>query len=370
MPADGWPVVIYAHGTGGNYRSFVENGVAASLGHVKDAKGAVSQMAVIGIDGSMHGPRRGSTDSPDKLFFNLRNPRASRDNTYQGAADKFQLVRLIKSINLQASQSPTGEAIKFDLNRIYYYGHSQGTIEGVPFLAYEPEVKATVLSGAGGYLLESLLNKTKPVNVAGLIQLALADNGVDNNHPLLNLVQLFFEEVDAVNYGRLMFIKPLTGVGAKHTLLTYGVADSFTPPRTIDALGWSMEIRLARQSAERCGDGVCNGSESCKTCAADCSKCPAGSTCGDGNCEGKERCYNCQEDCKPCPPLYATDDPPVKDNIYTEGETYTCSMVRYSSDGSYDDHFVAAKHPHARTQTSMFLGTAARDGGPTVVKVK
>jgi hypothetical protein len=372
MPAEGWPVVIFAHGTGGSYRSFINNGTAAALAHVKDDLGAtVSQMVVIGIDGSMHGPRRGSTDSPDELFFNLRNPKAARDNTYQGAADKFQLVRMISGVDWDNTQSPTGEAIKLDPSRIYFFGHSQGTIEGIPFLAFEPDVKGTVLSGAGGYLIGSLLAKTKPVNVAGLVKLALADGQVGTSHPLLNLLQLYFEEVDTINYGKAMFNKPEESVGAKHTLLSYGVADSFTPPGTIDSLGWAMGIRQVNQSAQRCGDGVCNGNESCATCEEDCKKCPDGTTCGDGNCDKTkaERCSVCPEDCGACPPLYALDDPPVSGNVQNNSEDFTAAMVQYVSDGTYDDHFVAFDNPDGKTQTTHFLGTAARDGIPTIPKV-
>jgi hypothetical protein len=45
-----------------------------------------------------------------------------------------------------------------------------------------------------------------------------------------------------------------------------------------------------------CGDGTCDSSEDCSTCPEDCGEC----TCGDGTCEGDENCFNCQADCGPC----------------------------------------------------------------------
>ena len=42
MPASGWPVVLYAHGTGGNYLSFVSGGVAERL--------ARAGLASVGVD--------------------------------------------------------------------------------------------------------------------------------------------------------------------------------------------------------------------------------------------------------------------------------------------------------------------------------
>jgi parallel beta-helix repeat protein len=46
-----------------------------------------------------------------------------------------------------------------------------------------------------------------------------------------------------------------------------------------------------------CGDSVCNGSESCSTCASDCGSC---TSCGDGACNGGESCSTCASDCGAC----------------------------------------------------------------------
>jgi predicted esterase len=347
MPPSGWPVLIYAHGTGGNFRSFVENGTAATMAGIKRGPAALAQMAVIGIDGGMHGPRRGSELSPDELFFNLRNPRAARDNVYQAAADKFQLVRLVETLDLDTGSSPTGNAVTFDKSKIYFLGHSQGTVEGIPFAAYEQKVQGLVLSGAGGNLVESVLNKTKPYNIAAAIQLFFADGRVTNMHPLLNLLQLFFEEVDALNYAQALYAVPETGVEAKHTFLAWGVADSYTPPITTQALGTAMAARLLDQPAERCGDAVCGfWSENCDTCDADC---PPADT--------------CEVAAKPYPLVVA----PVKGNLLGDaGKKVTAVTVQYVSDGSYDDHFVLTQNSKAKDQTAVFFGTAAVDGTPTV----
>ncbi|MBW2735641.1 MAG: hypothetical protein JRH20_24925 [Deltaproteobacteria bacterium] len=49
----------------------------------------------------------------------------------------------------------------------------------------------------------------------------------------------------------------------------------------------------------RCGDDSCNGTETCKTCPADCGPCPP--ECGDGQCNGDETCATCLGDCGACP---------------------------------------------------------------------
>ena len=44
-----------------------------------------------------------------------------------------------------------------------------------------------------------------------------------------------------------------------------------------------------------CGDGACNGDESCGTCEADCGPC-----CGNGVCGAPETCMTCPADCGMC----------------------------------------------------------------------
>ena len=149
-PAAGWPVVIYQHGTGGDYKSFIGDGSGRQAAKVTDASGAViAQMAMIGTDQVLHGPRAPAGTDVDTAFFNFLNLPAAHDNAKQGALDAFTVVRLIHAVDV-ASAPTTGKRIKFDASSIYFKGHSQGGLTGPLFLAAEPEVKAAILSGAGG----------------------------------------------------------------------------------------------------------------------------------------------------------------------------------------------------------------------------
>ncbi len=71
--------------------------------------------------------------------------------------------------------------------------------------------------------------------------------------------------------------------------------------------------------AARCGDGTCNGMETCSTCAGDCGQCAA--VCGDRTCNGTETCMSCPGDCMPCPTM-----PRCGDSTCNGSETCTtCS---------------------------------------------
>lgn len=230
MPASGWPVAIYAHGTGGDYHSFRDSGTAAWL--------ASAGIACVSIDQVMHGTRQ-NTATPDVAFFNFQNPLAARSNPLQGALDDFQVVRLI--LNFDYTERRTGgQTVRFDPDRIYFFGHSQGSVTGVPFVATEPLVKAAVLSGAGGVLYLTMLYKTQPTDIAGLVKLLLRDDPLDEYNPFLALVQMFMDRADSVSYGRLLVEEPPPGREPLNVFQTEGLVDHYVPLPCIEALATAI----------------------------------------------------------------------------------------------------------------------------------
>ncbi len=231
MPAGGWPLVLYAHGTGGSFRSHVTEGVAARLATIDDGAGGQVHAAVLGIDQVQHGPRRGaSTASPNDLFFNFTNPSASRGNPLQGAADQISLVRFAKGLDLLAPSSPTGAEIKF--GAVAYWGHSQGATEGAIAMPYVAGVTGVVLSGEGASLIDALLSKKSPVDIASAIPFVLQDPGVSTSHPVLSLLQNAIDVADPLNHARFLAAAPIAPITAKHVFQPYGLKDTFAPPVT------------------------------------------------------------------------------------------------------------------------------------------
>lgn len=233
MPAEGWPVVVYAHGTGGSFRSHVDG-----LGSDLSALG----YATIGYDGVQHGTRRGDSDlPPDVLFFNVVNPRAARGNVLQGAVDVLALERFAREFSVEAGASPTTGAIRTNPNKVVFFGHSQGSTVGSLALAVEHGYAAAILSGAGGGLLLSLLAKTEPIDIAGGIDVVLQESGSEF-HPVLNLIQMYFEGADPLNYASDILHNRPEGATTPSVFQTYGLGDSYTPDATIEVLATTMGI--------------------------------------------------------------------------------------------------------------------------------
>ncbi len=238
MPAGGWPLAVYGHGSTGSFRSHVRTEVAGALSNVATPSGTV-QFAVLGVDQVQHGPRRGSSDGdPNTLYFNFANPDAARGNPIQGAADQIALGRFGAALDLSAAQSG-GDAIRIDPTAVVFFGHSLGSIHGSLGVPYSSVYKAAVLSGNGASLMHSLLNKTEPVNIAAGIPFVIADFDSKNDvpggdmHPVLSLVQHYIDPADPLNFARTIGVAPPMGGTAKHTFQTYGLGDSFSPPVTL-----------------------------------------------------------------------------------------------------------------------------------------
>jgi dienelactone hydrolase len=317
MPASGWPVALYAHGTGGSYKSFIADGTARRL--------ADEGLAVISIDQVLHGPRNPG-ESPEVSFFNFSNPLAARDNTLQGAADDFSLLRLAQG--LEHVDPPTdadpGRTIRFDPERIYFFGHSQGGLTGPPFLAFEPEVDGAVLSGAGGLLYLSMLHKTEPIDITALVAAVIRDQPLDEFNPTLALLQTWIERSDPVNYGPLLARTPPPGpdgapLAPKHVFQSEGLVDSYTPPVSIEGLATAIGGQLVAPVLQPLEGLALRGG----------------------------------------PVLEA----PVTGNL--DGTTVV--LLQYAAQGS-DGHFVVFDVPAAQRQSAEFLGTLAATGAATVVE--
>lgn len=313
-PANGWPLLVYAHGTGGSLRNHITAGIAADFAK-GDASSPATPMATIGFDGVLHGKRRGaSTKDPEELVYNFLNPAAARDNALQGGADLFAVIRAVSG--------GTFAGASIDATKIALWGHSQGGNAAAIATAFETGNGATVLSGTGGLLLLTFLNKTQPVNIAGVLPFVLGDPRVDDMHPVLNLLQMYFERSDPVNFGPLAPTLPrhlLHVMGANALADVAGMpkhADNYSPEPTQRAYAASARLPLRGPKVDP-DTGL-------QEIAA-----------------------------------------PVKGNLSIDGKPITAAQVQYQP-GNYDGHFVSTQNPAARNVVRVFVETFVKEGTPTI----
>jgi hypothetical protein len=237
MPATGWPVAIYSHGTGGGWESYLSDGTGSRL--------AQQGIATISMDQVLHGPRNPGGD-PEIDFFNYSNPLAARDNALQGAADAFSQHRLVENLVVDGAT--------FDASKVYFFGHSQGGVTGAGYVAFEPNLGGAVLSGTAGNLTLALLGKTEPANIPDLVTTLVRDKPIDENNPSLALVQMWMERADPINYAPLMVRSPVAG--PRNVFQTEGFPDHYTPNPAIEAFATALGADIANNPDHKDIEGI------------------------------------------------------------------------------------------------------------------
>ncbi|MBM4345385.1 MAG: hypothetical protein FJ100_18595 [Deltaproteobacteria bacterium] len=237
------PLVLSAHGTGGDWMSYVDGGkfkISDQLG----AKG----LAIASIDQPMHGPR---CDPPlkdealDAKTFNFLNITAGRSGFRQSALDSVAMARMARQglLDVPAEFSPDGKKVSFDPARLMFIGHSQGGLSGSLLAAIEPEITTFVLSGAGAGLSLTIMQRKDPLDIAALVStvMQLEPGELSESHPAISLVQALADATDPLAYGHLVFSRP-AGVEPPNLLLTEGLLDKATPADTSEALAACMGL--------------------------------------------------------------------------------------------------------------------------------
>ncbi|MED5463724.1 MAG: hypothetical protein VX699_03650 [Myxococcota bacterium] len=232
-----YPVVIYAHGTGGDAYSFVEE-TAGRL--------AARGLAGISMDQPLHGQRKkGRHFSASTASFNFANPDAARSTFRQGAVDIFALTRrLQEGLLIPAEVSPTANDLCLKGESIGFFGHSQGGITGAMAAAYEEAVDAWMFSGTGGGLSITILERKDLMDFKGLMTLLLqfqANETLTELHPTLQVIQSVVDITDPIHYAPYWSARSGPS-GLQNILLTSGEIDAQTPHRTGAALALAARI--------------------------------------------------------------------------------------------------------------------------------
>lgn len=321
MPAAGYPIAIYAHGTGGDYRSFIRDRTAAAL--------AAEGVAVLGIDQIFHGERAAAGTSPESAFFNFLNPSAGRTNNRQAALDLVQAGRFVRRFTFPLRLGDAGSrTVRFDPAHVMFFGHSQGGLNGPLWLAADDGASSAVLSGAGGSIAIALLEKTEPINIPNLITAALGLSLGEfvTLHPVVSLLQMLVDPSDPQHYGRYIIREPRPMMRPAHVYQTQGFIDRYAPPAGIAALALSIGLPLTLPVVfPEPGYALVSGTLSRL---------------------------------------------PLRGNLGTTATPVSGSWMQFDSEVGRDGHFVVFDIPSARLRAAAFLGTAARDpaGVPTVVE--
>lgn len=249
MPAQGFPIAVYGHGSGGDAGSHVFSEGSALI------KGGVP-MAMLGFDGVLFGERQknpdGSRLSSEQMFTMLTtNPVTLRESWRQTVIDMLVIYDLLERGAFVLPPVPGGsEPVKFDPSYGMYMGHSQGSQEAGMLLGVTGQIKNAFLSAGGGGISmafvdevpdladfgfdidESVTSFMEGKSVATILGMLFGvGEGVLSYDAFLtsHFVQGLTEVLDPLDYAPRFIKEPPKGMTSKNIAQTIGIGDTQTP---------------------------------------------------------------------------------------------------------------------------------------------
>lgn len=266
MPPGGFPLMIYFHGSGGEWREAIDRGPLPQLKEYRNTNAPLGSgpaeylarrgIAVLGFDFPLHGGRKTPPDTSGLELYNLfGNIDVTIDNMQVGAMEVVYLTRLIPKLEvpvaLSANFNPgaaTDGMIRFDPARLSAMGHSMGTTFGIPIASVDPRIKGYVFSGAGGSLIEIANSAHEPVNLKPFIELLLGfgeGQEIRRSHPLLHVFQNLWDLSDPAAKGRYVAQEPRPGMQPRPFFMTAGIRDGYFHPNAETATAVSLGATAA-----------------------------------------------------------------------------------------------------------------------------
>jgi len=326
MPANGFPLLLYFHGSGGVHDQVVD----------------ASRSPAAGVDGppgegpAMFYARQGIAAagaplpvSPDRVpgateiaYINFSNLGNFTFLFRQGVIEQRMFTSALLDYHMppavlsSCSGVTTPTDIFFDADNFYAGGQSQGGMYTNLFGAVDPRPKAFVPTGAGGLWALMILTGGNFTSVVEILGPTLGTSkDLTFLHPGLHALELAWETAEPLVFAPHLARRPLPGYPARPIYEPVGMNDGYFETPIYDAIALAY-------GHEQAGDAVWSSLQSSLAL------------------EGFDGIV-----------AY-----PVTNNVLSEnGESYTGVVVQYEGDGIVDPHAIYRQRDEVIHQYSCFL---------------
>jgi hypothetical protein len=358
MPAAGYPLVVYFHGSGGLSTAIEDRGTwhpepdpnkcpdkhqdewngvkgcntkGEGPAHVLAPHGFAMVNMALPVN-----PER-LPGASDTAYLNLNNVAAGRDLFRQGVIEQRMLIKAMSTLQIdQASVAacsqlalPGGETkFKFDTTHLYGQGQSMGGQYVNLMGAVEPLMLGAVATGAGGYWSYFILYTSLIPDLGqkiGTIFLGTPAK-LSHLHPGLFTFQIAWEPVDPMIYMPRVARRPLKGHPQRSIYEPVGKGDSYFPTQTYDAMALAY-----------------------------------------GHKEGGKVVWPTMQEALKLDGLDGLISYPIKDDLTSStGQKYTGAILQYEGDGVYDPHAIYTQLDDVKYQYGCFLESMLKTGKATI----
>ncbi len=359
MPAGGYPLHMYFHGSGGLSAALVDRGTwrvesdptkcpegklekwLGTLGCNTKGEGPAFVVAPFGLAAASSAlpinPER-VPGASEHDYINFANLAAMRDTFRQGVIEQRLFMKALRTLTIPPSvvatctglSLPTGEtAYHFNDGPVTAQGQSMGGMYTNMVGAIEPRIQAVVPTGAGGYwsYFITLPNVLGYPHVGGFIA---AYAGTDDNliffHPMLHLFQTGVEPIEPSIYTTRLARRPFAGRPVRPIYEPVGKGDTNFPEQVYDVMAL-----------------------------------------GYGHKEAGTNFWPSMQDALKLAGLDGLLSYPVSQDLKSEsGTPFTGVIVQYEGDGIYDAHALYTQLDAVKYQYGCFLATFHKKGIATV----
>ncbi len=240
MPAGGFPLYVYCHGTGGSSRQAIDRGRKEA----KDAtpppgSGLARDAAAAGwgtacVAGPFSPERLGVLAADGYLAYNFLNAAALRDNFAQMILEQVHFLSALLALRIDPALCPGTDAsaaldgkVRFDPDLLVVGGQSLGSYLSGMLGALLGDWDGVILSGAGGSWVDFAFSPRYPFELIRLVELLGLPLGerLDRFHPLIMAFDLACGPADNTHYLRHLVREPLPEQRPPHVLVVEGHDD-------------------------------------------------------------------------------------------------------------------------------------------------
>lgn len=343
MPAGGYPLAVYVHGSGGYHNQVIDRGRTLTPdGEPTKGEGPAFVLAAHGIAAAGSAmpvnPER-LPGADDIAYLNLDNVGAFPDTFRQGAIEQRMFLTALLDLRLDKASVlgsactdvtlPAGAtSLRFDPGKLAIMGQSMGGMYTNVIGAVEPRYTAAVPTGAGGYWGYFILKTSLVPGAGALLQLLLkTDAELSFMHPAMHLLETAWEAAEPLVFMPRLARRPLAGHPARPIYEPVGKDDSYFPTVLYDA------VVLAY-----------------------------------GHPQAGEVVWPTMQEALALDDLDGLlDYPVVNDLTSANGDKYTGVVVQYFGDGIYDPHAIYAQRDEVKYQYGCFLETYFATGTAKVL---
>ena len=341
MPAGGYPLVLYFHGSGGLSDALVNEG--PSLTPTDDGvpgQGPAYVLAPHGfaVAGSALpvNPER-FPGAVETQYLNFNNLASFRDIFRQGVVEQRMFIDALEKVTIPPAivaactgiSLPVGEtAYHFGMTPLLAQGQSMGGMYTNLISAVEPRIKASVPTGAGGFWSGMILTTKIVPGAAGKIKVVLGAGDLTYMHPTLSLLEVAWESAEPYVFMPRLAHRPLAGHSARSIYEPVGKGDQYFSTEIYD-----------------------------------------GAALAYGHVQAGDAVWPTMQDALALDGRSGIRPYPASQNMKSEnGETYTAAVVQYLGDGIADPHSIYRQLDAVKYQYGCFLETFRAKGVATIPK--